>query len=118
VVEDIDERSFNYRTSRGEALEVRLATGADQMDVFRKEGMTTAEMNTMLLSSCIISLNGSMIVDPLGYAKSMTMKDRQQLLDEMVDRQPSVDLTIKFPCHGCQEERQISFNWLDFFRLQ
>ena len=118
VVDDIDERSFHYKTSRGEGLEVRLATGADQMEVLRKEGMTAAEMNTQLLSSCIISLNGGMVVDPLAFAKDMTMGDRQKLLDELVSRQPAIDLTIKFPCHGCQEEQQLSFNWLDFFRLQ
>lgn len=118
VVNDVNERSFQYRTSKGEGLEVRLATGADQMEVLRKDGMTTAEMNTSLLSACIISLNGGMVVDPLAYAKGMSMRDRQGLLQALVDRQPSIDLTIKFPCHGCQEEQQISFNWLDFFRLQ
>jgi hypothetical protein len=118
VVNNIDERSFNYRTSRGEALEVRLATGADQMEILRKEGLTNAEMNTTLLSACILSVNGGMVVDPLSYAKGMTMKDRQELLDEMAERQPSIDLSIKFPCHGCQEDQQLNFNWLDFFRLQ
>lgn len=118
VVNDVDERSFQYRTSRGEALEVRLATGADQMEILRKDGMTNAEMNTALLAACIISLNGGMVVDPHAFAKGMAMRDRQGLLEDLVERQPAVDLTIKFPCHGCQEEQQISFNWLDFFRLQ
>lgn len=44
------------------------------------------------------------------------MRDRQRMLTEMSDRQPSVDLTVKYPCFGCQEEQQATFGWLDFFR--
>lgn len=118
VVTDVDERSFRFKTHKGDILEARLATGADQIEVLKKEGLTPAEMNTTLLSSCILSLNGSMIVDPLNFSRGMTMRDRQKLISELVDRQPSVDLVVKFPCIGCQEEQQASFGWLDFFRLQ
>jgi hypothetical protein len=117
VVNDVDERSFQYTTTKGDRLEVRLATGADQMEIFRKDGLTMAEMNTLLLSACILTANGSMIVDPPSFAKNMPMRDRQGVIDALIDRQPSVDLTIKFPCHSCQEEQQVNFGWLDFFRL-
>lgn len=116
-VKHLDERSFKYTTSKGQELEVRLPTGEDQLEVLRKDGVSPAEMSTTLLAACILSVNGGLIVDPLVFARSMTMRDRQLLTNQMVDRQPSVDLTIKFPCHGCQEEQQVTFAWLDFFRL-
>jgi hypothetical protein len=116
-VENLNEQSFEYTTRSGQVLEVRLPTGEDQLEVLRKEGVTAADMSTTLLAACILSVNGGLIVDPLVFARSMTMRDRQLLTNQMVDRQPSVDLTIKFPCHGCQEEQQVTFAWLDFFRL-
>ena len=85
--------------------------------MLRNEGISTAEMNTTLLSSCILSVNDGVVVDPLNFARSLPMRDRQALVTEMVEHQPSVDLTIKYPCFGCQEEQQSTFAWLDFFRL-
>ena len=116
-VENIEGRGFTFTTSRGMKLEVRLATGEDQMTIFAKDGLSTAEMNTQMLSACILSVDDVIVVDPLNFARSLPMRDRQALVIEMVERQPSIDLTVKYPCFGCQEEQQQSFNWLDFFRL-
>ena len=115
-IPDIREREFSYTTSKGDKINYRLATGVDQNEVMRKEGATVAEMNTLLLSSCISEVNGSMVVDPLSFARSLPMRDRQAILAEMVKHQPNVDLVVRFPCDGCGEGQQISFGWLDFFR--
>ena len=94
-----------------------MANGADQLAVLKKDGMSLAEMNTTMISSCVLAVEGQVVVDPLNYARSLPIRDRQTLMNEMLDRQPSIDLTIKYPCFGCQEEQRTSFVWLDFFRL-
>jgi hypothetical protein len=116
-VENIEERSFIYKTTKGQDVEVRLPTGVDQLEVLGKEGVSSPEMNTTLLASCILSVNAGLVVDPLNFARGLSMRDRQTLINQMIDRQPSVDLSLRFPCHGCQEEQQVNFGWLDFFRL-
>ena len=115
-VPEIRERAFTYTTSKGDRLTYRLATGDDQAEVMRKDGASVAEMNTILLSTCITEVNGNIVVDPLGYARSLPMRDRQAILTEMVEHQPSVNLTLTYPCEGCGEGQQTSFGWLDFFR--
>jgi hypothetical protein len=116
VAKSTDVRNFKHTTSKGFEVEVRLATGSDQLEVLKKDGITVAEMNTIMLSNCIVSVNGGMVVDPPAFARELPMRDRQALAAELVKRQPSIDLDIKYTCIGCQEEQQASFGWLDFFR--
>ena len=115
-VPDIRDRTFTYTTSKGDRLNYRLATGDDQAEVMRKDGASVAEMNTILLSSCITEVNDGVVIDPVNYARSLPMRDRQAILAEMIAHQPNVDLTITYPCEGCGEGQQINFGWLDFFR--
>ena len=103
-------RPETVTTSHGMKLEVRLATGEDQMAILGKDGLSVAEINTQMLSTCILSVDNSIVVDPLSFSRGLPMRDRQALVKEMVDRQPSIDLTIKYPCFGCQEEQQQSFS--------
>lgn len=117
-VEGLSERSsFIFVTSKGLRLEVRLATGADQLALLAREGISLAEMNTIMLTACVVGVNDGVIVDPPTFARDLPMRDRQALVEEIIKRQPSPNPTITFPCHGCQEEQQVTFAWLDFFRL-
>ena len=107
---------YEFVTSKGLKLEYRLATGADQLEVLGKENISGPEMNTMMLVQCLKSINGGMIVDPLNFARSLPIRDRQGLLQELVDRQPNVELVAKYNCFGCGEERRLALGWLDLFR--
>lgn len=115
-VPDVRERTFSYVTSKGQTITYRLATGNDQAEVMRRPGATTAEMNTILLSNCITEVDGTIVVDPLYFARTLAMRDRQEILSDMVAHQPTVDLLVKFPCYSCGEGQQVNFGWLDFFR--
>jgi hypothetical protein len=107
---------YEYITSRNLRLAYRLSTGFDQAAMLRKEGASLAEMNTLLLSNCIVSVNGDVVVDPTGFARDLPMRDRQGLLAEMSEKQPRVDLKASVSCIGCGEGQQVEFGWLDFFR--
>jgi hypothetical protein len=116
-VEHVTDESFLFTTSKGDRLTVRPATGADQLEVITRKGATNAEQNTIILSRCISTVNDETVVDPMGYARGLSMKDRQALLDQLVGRQPSIDLSVSVTCVECQEVQRITLAWGDLFRL-
>ena len=113
--ENVEDRHFDFSTSRGMTLKYRLPTGNDQMEVLSRD-MTMAEQNTLILSNCVTQVEGGPVVDPMNFARGLSMRDRQALLKEMVDRQPTLTWEVRFPCLGCGEEQQVSLGWPDFFR--
>ena len=112
---DVSARTFSYTTSKGDVIEYRLATGADQEDVLGK-AYSPAEANTQMLSRCITKVNGQIVVDPLGFARTLGMKDRSALLDELTSKQPSIALEVRTPCAACGEEVPLSVDWATIFR--
>jgi hypothetical protein len=116
-VENVTDESFVFTTSKGERLDVRPATGADQQEVLGRKGASNAEQNTIVLSRCITAVNGGIVVDPMAYARGMSMRDRQALLDQLVNRQPGIDLSVSVTCVECQEEQRFALSWGDLFRL-
>lgn len=115
-VEGLDQTTFTYTTSKGEEVSYRLVTGADQMEALKRKGMTTAEQNTLILSRCITTVNGTLVVNPMGYARNLGMKDRTAMLQAMVDKQPDIDLTVQMFCMGCGGEIVLALGWGDLFR--
>jgi hypothetical protein len=108
--------TFDYRTSKGDDLVVRLVTGDDQREAFSRKGASVAEQNTVILSRVITKLNGGLVPDPLGFARSLSMKDRSALLADLVSRQPSVDLGVTTQCAVCQADQTLNLGWGDLFR--
>jgi hypothetical protein len=113
--EDVTARSYEFATSRGTKLAYRLPVGSDQMEVLSRD-LSVAEQNTLILANCIQNIEGDVVVDPMNFARSLSMRDRQALLAEMVGRQPTLTWDITFPCLSCGEEQQVSLGWPDFFR--
>ena len=108
--------TFDYKTNKGDDLVVRLVTGDDQREAFGRKGATTAEQNTIILSRVITKLNGGLVPDPRGFARSLSMKDRSALLEDLVSRQPSVDLGVTTKCAVCQADQTLNLGWGDLFR--
>ena len=117
TVEDPQKTLFTYRTAKDELIEWRPATGADQMEALKRKGSTVAEQNTVMLSRCIVKVNGELPLDPILFARSMSMRDRQGLLTDLVARQPDVDLTLTTKCVVCDADQTLAFGWADLFRL-
>lgn len=117
TVPDVDMTEFTYGTAKGAVLVYRPATGADQLAAMSKKGSTSAEQNTIILSRCIKSVDGqAVILNPIEFARSLPMRDRQALLTLLVERQPSVDLNVKINCVACREEQTVALGWGDLFR--
>jgi hypothetical protein len=116
VVPNVDQTSFSLTTSKGLVVQYRPATGADQKEILDRKGLTVAEQNTILLQQCITSVNGDVVVDPHAFALDLSVGDRREILKAMLDRQPSIDLTVKLPCLTCGEVNTFALTWADLFR--
>ena len=116
VVDDVDRTEFSYTTSKGQQIAYRPAIGSDQIEALGRRGASPAEQNTIILSRCIKTVDGQMVLNPLDYARGMSMRDRTALLDLLIERQPTVNLTITINCAVCREEQTVSLGWGDLFR--
>ena len=105
-----------HTTTRGDVLEFRLAIGSDQLEALKKKGASTPEQNTIVLSRCITSRNGGLVVDPINFARSLSIKDRAVILDKLIENQPNIDLSLKTKCIGCGGDQQFTLGWLDLFQ--
>lgn len=115
-VDDLDTVIRTFVAKNGDTLEYSLATGADQEEALGKKGASPAEQNTIMLSRCVTKRNGGLIPDQIGYARALSISDRQKLLQLMVDQQPSVSLEVSTTCAGCGGEQRIALGWADLFR--
>lgn len=115
-VEQPIKTEYTYITSKGQAITLRLAVGADTLEIASKAGMTTSEQNTLLLSRCILKLEGEMVVDPVTYARNLSMKDRQKIIALMDEHDPTVDMEVKLDCTACNTPATLSLGWADIFR--
>lgn len=116
MVDDVQQTEFTFTTSKGDTILYRPTVGADQMEALRRKGASTAEQNSILLSRCIKTVNGNLPVDPMSYARKLSLRDRHGLLAALVEHQPSVDMTVKVECVACREEQTIALGWGDLFQ--
>ena len=116
VPEDVDATLFTYTTSKGQELQYRLATGDDQLEAVARSGSSLAEQNTIILSRVITKLDGGLVTDPIHYARSLSMRDRQGILSDLISKQPSIDLTVTTKCANCGADQTLLLGWLELFR--
>lgn len=101
-----NKRTFTVPLRNGSA-EVRLATGDDQWALGEDLTRTLAEMNSIMLSRCVISINGVSLYDhvdpPLDQVRQLGAADRKTLLTFLADNQPGPNLRgVKVPCATCR----------------
>lgn len=115
-VEDVGTVTLYHETAKGHTLDFRPAVGDDQEEALSKKGASLAEQNTLVLSRCITKVNGGLVLDPIQFARTLGMRDRQQLLEKLAARQPSISLDIEPPCSGCGSKQRLALSWGDLFR--
>lgn len=102
---DGNKRTFTVPLRSGTA-EVRLATGGDQHDLGEDLNRSMAEMNTLLLSKCVMSINGQSTyesaLEPEEIVRRLGSADRRTLLNFLAENQPGPKLReVKVPCATC-----------------
>jgi hypothetical protein len=110
-----DERpTYDFVLRNGDRLEYRLVTGDDQTEATKRRASMLPEQNSILLSRCIVSVNGRPLVDPLHFAKALSAGDRRNLLKEINLHQPGPHFEeVKLPCAECGVESGFAPAWAD-----
>lgn len=116
TMENPQQTLFNYTNSRGENIEYQLMTGQVQYEVHMRKGLSTAEQNTVLLSKLITHVDNQIVVDPLVYARSLSMRDRSKLVQNLIDAQPTPDTDLKIECSNCEATIDLRLTWELLFR--
>jgi len=112
----IQDRVWDMETKKG-TVRVALPNGVVQRKLMDNIDKTTAEVNTILLSGCIISLNGATSIGA-GTALSLGMAERSKIVEEIVKRNPGPRLgEVTKPCKACGEAMPLPLSLLDLFRV-
>lgn len=111
-----NDRVWEVKTKLGTAV-VALPNGIVQKKLMEAIDSTTAEVNTILLTGCIVSLDGSPSVTsriPL----ALSMGDRNAIIEQILDRNPGPRLgEVKKACRACGETMDLPLSLADLFRL-
>ena len=113
----VEDRHFIYTSPKVGNISVSLPTGAVQKKLLENTDKTVAELNTILLTGCINSVNGA---PSMGSATVLRlgMADREALVTEIIKRSPGPRLSeVKTTCEACASEIPLALSLADLFRL-
>lgn len=111
-----EDRVLSIEISKGTLKLVlpNLVTGRRLEQVVNK---SFAEFTTELLAGCIVSLNDSHVIGR-DLALELGMKDRQQIVDSLLNAAPGPRLTeVRSTCEACGVELNLSLSLADMFRV-
>lgn len=112
----IKDRSWNVETKLG-TVRVALPNGVVQKKLMDNIDKTAAEVNTILLSGCIVSVNDAPSIGARN-ALALGMSDRSKIIDEILDRNPGPRLgEVKKTCQACGEDIPLPLSLTDLFRI-
>ena len=109
-------RTWEVSTKKG-IVKVTLPNGVTQRKLMENTDKTSAELNTLLLAGCVLSIDG---VPSMGAASALSlgMVDRTNIIQEIVDRNPGPRLgEVKKVCKACGEDIPLPLSLLDLFRI-
>lgn len=99
------------------AVKVTLPTGHTQNKLVNATNKNNAELDTLLLSNCVLEINGAAI---LGQApiRNLGIQDRRTILEEIAKRNPGPLLNeVKKACNTCGQEVELPLTLADLFRV-
>jgi hypothetical protein len=109
-------RMWDVETKKG-TVRVTLPNGITQRKLMENTDKTSAELNTLLLAGCVLSINDTPSMGAAS-ALSLGMVDRTNIIQEIVDRNPGPRLgEVTKVCKACGEDISLPLSLLDLFRL-
>jgi hypothetical protein len=112
----IADRVWETPTKRG-VVKLALPNGITQKRLMDNIDKTSAEVNTMLLAGCILSVDGAPSIGAQ-TALSLGVADRTTIIDQIIERNPGPRLgEVKKVCKACGEDIPLPLSLLDLFRL-
>jgi len=116
LADPIADRTWEVNTSKG-TIRLGLPNGVTQKKIMDNLDKTPAEINTILLAGCILSVDGAPAMGA-PTALSLGMADRATIINDILDRNPGPRLgEVKKVCKACGEDVIIPLSLLDLFRV-
>ena len=107
---------WDVSTKRG-VIRVTIPTGSTQKKLMDNQASTSAELSTLLLSECIVSVDGLPVV-PYRVALELGIQDRENLLKTIMDNIPGPRLVeVTTACEACGEVISTPLSLASLFRL-
>lgn len=111
----INDRSFTMKLKAGTA-KVNLPSGDVQSKIINATDKNSAELDTMLLTSCVSEINEQPVLSS-SRIQSLGIVDRRDLLEEIAKRNPGPQLSeIKKACGTCGQEVDLPLTLAELFR--
>lgn len=119
-LDDPEIREFQVPLRKGGYAKIQFPDGAVQNEIYKTE-MTIPEMNSLTLSTCLISIvgeNGNEVLSTgLSTVKKMGVKDRDTLAKFIYNEQPGPRYDkVYAKCHSCEGEVRVPLNVGILFR--
>jgi hypothetical protein len=109
------DKTFNITCKVG-TVEVSLPTGHTQKSLVNSNNKTAAELDTIVLKSCVKSINGIPLIDG-DEVRNLGIKDRRDILKAISDRNPGPQLDeITKPCQFCGSEVPLPLTLASLFQ--
>jgi hypothetical protein len=113
-LEDSD-RHFTVKCKVG-PVEVSLPNGVVQKALVNASNKNSAELDTIILTGCVTSINGLPVMNPK-VVKDLGIKDRRDILKAISDRNPGPQLgAIKKNCSACGSEVPLPLTLAELFQ--
>jgi hypothetical protein len=110
------DRTWRIETKKG-YVTVTLPTGLIQKKLLENAEKTSAEINTLLLSGCVLSVNDEPSMGA-STVLNLSMSDRTKIIEAILDRNPGPRLgEVKKTCKACGEFISLPLSLVDLFRL-
>lgn len=112
---DMNDTEFNVACKAG-SVRVKLPTGYAQKALVSSANKTAAELDSIVLKNCIVSINGQALVSH-GDILKLSIKDRREILKEISNRNPGPQLSeVKKNCPTCGQEVSLPLTLADLFQ--
>lgn len=109
------ERTWKVKIKAGYAT-LSLPNGLTQRKVMENANKTVAELNTLILNGCLVSVNDSPITP--STVLELGISDRETLIKEIVEKNPGPRLgEVSKACQACGEEVDLPLSLAALFRL-
>lgn len=93
-------------------VKVRIPNGSDNLYV-SKSGTTSAEQSTLLISRCTVWDDTDAPKDPIRWAKSLSIADRNTIVRAILDIEVGPSMReVNTQCAHCSNDMSIAIDWV------
>lgn len=105
------QKGIDVETSKG-VVTLRLPNGEDTLAA-QKNSKNDAELNTVMLSRCVVWPKGKAPKDPVKWARSLKVPDRKKLIKALLEIEIGPQMEgVETQCASCGKNMPILLDWV------